>query len=78
MDENNGKTLREFSAAGPCLTLGRVVRETPNFWFYRKWRGGPDFDPAQTRAGKIPGRHTDPCPSCRDHPRTQYPNGYQD
>lgn len=64
-------TVREFSMVGPCIRLGEFVKRTPQRIFYR------DRDGAVTcktsRAGLV---HTEPCPSCRDHPQTQYPDGY--
>ena len=70
--------VREFSTVGPCLTLGRLVSETPKFYRYAEWHGGDCFGP-ETRLVKKDGRaHTEPCHSCRDHARTQYPHGYMD
>jgi hypothetical protein len=67
-------TVREFSAAGPCITLGELVRETPKSFFVRDRHGHV------ARFGKDRSelRHTAPCCSCRDHATTQYPNGYED
>lgn len=65
-------TLREFSPAGPCITLGEVVKETAKTWQVRDRHG------AHVRYGKNDHRHTEPCVSCRDHARTQYPDGYMD
>lgn len=68
-----GQTVRQFSACGPCTTLGPLVKETAGFYCH-----GPKFN------GSKPGRiskaraHVVPCGSCRDHPRTQYPEGYMD
>lgn len=70
--------LREFSCVGPCLTLGKVVGETPKFWLYREWRGGDAYAEKVSRIGKGHGRHIEPCRSCRDHAQTSYPNGYMD
>jgi len=69
--------VRAFSAAGPCLTLGELIRETAQFYWYR------DHDGRALRIRKpLPGRdapaHIEPCRSCRDHPQTQYPHGYMD
>ena len=71
--------VREFSRAGPCLTVGRFVRETPKFFVYNEWLGGDRFSPEQRRIGKR-GRlvHTEPCHSCTDYPKTHYPHGYMD
>jgi hypothetical protein len=75
--------VRDFSRAGPCITLGRLVRETPQFYVYNEWRGGETYEERESRVAKrLPGRysgtHVEPCSSCRDHPKTQYPNGYMD
>ena len=71
------KTVRKFSAAGPCITLGELVKETAAFYVYK-----PRFreDGTTRRVGKDRHglTHTEPCSSCRDHSRTQYPNGYMD
>ena len=72
--ENTTKTVRKFSLAGPCLTLGTLFRETSNFLVYEERRYG---DRLHRRVAKAKV-HTEPCPSCRDHPQTQYPNGYMD
>ncbi len=79
-------TVREFSPAGPCLTLGKFVRRTPKTIVYREWLGGDSFGKERRAGGwkveEKDGRrgyiHTEPCPSCRDHERTSYPNGYMD
>lgn len=80
--------VRESSAAGPCLTLGRFVRRTAKTIVYREWLGGDNYGQERRVGGwKVqepngrPGHayiHTEPCHSCRDHQRTQYPNGYMD
>lgn len=75
--------VREFSRAGPCITLGKLTKETPRFWIYATWKGGTNYGPDEHRVSKqVPGRycpaHVTPCPSCTDHPKTQYPNGYMD
>lgn len=75
--------VREFSPVGPCLTLGLFVKRTAKFIFYREWKGGDTFADKVSRAGgwKVNGGdyiHTAACRSCRDHPETQYPNGYMD
>lgn len=79
------KLVREFSRSGPCLTLGLWVRDTAKFHVYRKWRGGESYDAQETkvkrrlddREGYSPA-HVEPCPSCRDHAKTQYPHGLMD
>jgi len=75
--------VREFSPAGPCLTLGKLVGESAQFWTYLPWRGGDRYDGKPKRVAKrTEGRyspaHVEVCPSCRDHARTMYPNGYMD
>lgn len=81
------KLVREFSPAGPCLTLGLFVKRTPKFIMFREWLGGDRYADKVSRVGgwKVEIRpkarayiHTEPCPSCRDHPETSYPNGYTD
>ncbi len=78
--------VREFSPAGPCLMLGQFVRRTAKTIVYREWLGGEHFgDERRVGGWKVKeapsGRayiHTEPCHCCRDHDRTQYPNGYMD
>lgn len=71
--ESKGKTIRKFSAAGPCLTYmyGEVTGETAKFYKYRTRDG---------RTGRVNKRavHIEPCRSCRDHDETMYPMGYMD
>lgn len=64
-----GKTIRKFSMIGPCLTssYGRVFKETPLFFINQD---GYRFSKRDY--------HLDPCLRCEDHPKTQYPDGYQD
>jgi hypothetical protein len=70
------KTVRQFSVAGPCIPLGPLVRETEQFYCYSE----------QDKVRKVRKRtetfysphHVEPCPSCRDHAKTQYPHGYMD
>jgi hypothetical protein len=63
-------TLREINWAGPCIPLGPVVRESDDWWFLdngcRKWR--------KKKTSRL--LHTEPCNRCMDHPKTDYPNGY--
>ncbi len=42
-DETMTTLVREFSAAGPCLTLGQFVRRTAKTIVYREWLGGESF-----------------------------------
>jgi hypothetical protein len=62
------KTVRELSVAGPCITLGLFLRETNRRISYRDRHGTPKF--ISTRWAI----HTEPCPSCPDHPKTKYPD----
>jgi hypothetical protein len=72
------RTVREFSAAGPCLTLGELVRETPRFYVIKPRPNGYGEEP-ERRVGKRGGLvHCEPCRCCLDHPETQYPDGYLD
>ena len=66
------KTVRELSVAGPCITLGLVLRETDRRISYRDRHGTPKFI---SRRWAI---HTEPCPSCPDHPNTKYPDALED
>lgn len=70
------KIVRSFSPIGPCLTEGRLVRETDKFVVFEEWRGGDRYE-GERRISKSKV-HTEPCRSCRDHEKTQYPNGYMD
>ena len=74
--------VREFSPAGPCLTLGRLVKTTAKFHVYEEWQGGSDFAGTKKISRDLPGHysraHIEPCSCCRDHPKTQYPDGYMD
>ena len=74
--------VRKFSAAGPCLVLGKLTKETAHFYIFDQWQGGDRF---QSRArvfkntpAHYSGAHIEPCQSCRDHPKTFYPQGYTD
>ncbi len=72
-------TVRETNFAGPCVTLGELVRETASFYVYREhacWVR-PGEQPKEKRAKKGGWRHhVEPCPCCCDHAKSQYPNGY--
>jgi hypothetical protein len=69
--------VREFSAAGPCLTLGELIKETACFYVFSDRNGKSGRIAKRTEARYSPA-HVEPCRSCRDHPETQYPNGYMD
>ena len=78
--------VREFSAAGPCLTLGKLVRQTPRFYVFLPWQGADRYSDKERRVarnlradgGNYSPAHHEPCASCPYHPKTQYPNGYMD
>lgn len=75
-------TVREFSPAGPCLVLGEFVKRSPKFIFFREWLGSTRYADRVSRVGgwKVTDGdyiHIEPCRSCRDHPKTSYPNGYE-
>jgi hypothetical protein len=77
------KIVRQFSPCGPCLTLGRLEKTTAQFYCYAEWNGGDCFGPRvrKVRRPDVAGystAHIEPCHSCRDHSRTQYPHGYMD
>ena len=66
-------TVREFSAIGPCIEQGAIIRETKHFYVIND-----RFTKRVRRIGKkVSGVHTEPCPSCRDHAHSHYPNGYE-
>jgi hypothetical protein len=69
--------VREFSPIGPCLTLGRLKKETAKFYVFDEWQGGDRYE-GEKRVSKTGRAHIVPCHSCRDHAKTQYPNGYMD
>jgi len=65
------KTIREFSSFGPCVTLGTLVRETVTRIVYRSRDGKVAWVSKSSRLV-----HREPCLSCRDYERSQYPDGY--
>ena len=71
-------TLREFSRAGPCIVLGEFERYTAKSVFYRDRHGVVIRRARAMRFSSLSRIHTEPCRSCRDHPRTLYPEGYMD
>jgi hypothetical protein len=68
------KTVRQFSRLGPCAMLGTIVRETRTRIYYRSCE---DQDAFVSKSSPLTV-HVEPCPSCRDHARSQYPDGYWD
>ena len=69
--------VRRFSTCGQCLSECEFVRQTARFVVFNTWKGGDDYTGKQRRVA-CNAVHLQPCPSCRDHSRTQYPNGYMD
>lgn len=55
------KIAREPSVAGPCATLGVVLRETDRYISYRDRHG------TQKIISKRWAVHIQPCPSCSDY-----------
>lgn len=82
LPDQSTKIVRAFSTCGPCLTLGRLTHETDQFYCYEEWRGGDLYEGKKRVRKRTSSRysraHVEPCSSCRDHPKTQYPNGYMD
>ena len=77
--------VREFSAIGPCLTLGKLINTTAQFYCYEEWKGGDRYEgkkrirrDLRASGGRYSPAHVEACPSCRDHVNTQYPEGYMD
>ena len=72
--------LREFNMAGPCIYLGDIVANTPKAWqiIERGWPNDTVKKLKHSAAAKCGLIHDEPCRSCRDHPETSYPNGYED
>jgi hypothetical protein len=68
-------TVRQFSPCGPCLTLGTLTKDLPKSYRFNDHYGRTGI----VRKGEFWSKvHIEPCPSCLDHPQTQYPNGYMD
>jgi hypothetical protein len=44
---NQPKIVRAFSICGPCLTLGRLTKETAQFYCFDEWRGGDSYSGAK-------------------------------
>jgi hypothetical protein len=70
------RIVRTFSAFGPCLTEGQLIKTTDKFYVFLDWKGGDRFE-GERRISRTKA-HIEPCSSCRDHARTQYPHGYMD
>jgi hypothetical protein len=51
------KTVRELRVAGPCITVGLVLRETARRISYRDRHGALKFISTRWAAA-----HTEPCP----------------
>jgi hypothetical protein len=73
----NPKTVRQFSVCGPCIPQGRLVRQTAKFYVVRDG-DGREFKLMKRTPERYSPNHVEPCPSCMDHPKTQYPHGYMD
>jgi len=67
------KTVRIFSPIGPCVSRGRLVRETSQFYVFHD-----RYEECEKRIAKRGRAHIEPCARCEDHPHTDYPDGYQD
>ena len=61
-----GKVLRTTSMVGPCFKLGRITRETAQFYVMGKRRVKKNHVEL----------HIGACTRCADHPSTVYPRGY--
>lgn len=76
-------TVREFSTVGPCIERGDLLRETAQFYVFTDkfgWSAKGRDQEARAKKGTDEhwsAFHTEPCPSCRDHIHSQYPNGYE-
>jgi len=76
---SSAATVRKFNTAGPCVTLGPLVRETAGFFVFLTGKhgvSGPDAVLVEKRIAKD-SAHVTACRSCRDHSNTSYPNGYE-
>lgn len=72
MTETETVTVYKFSAYGPCLTLGTLVKETAKFYVYQE-RG---IGGRTRRIKKSTFTHTERCRSCSGG--SLYPDGYMD
>ncbi len=66
--------VRVFSMVGPCLTYYRLVKRN-TISCTLAFRNGTGISIEHEPRGRV---HPAPCPSCRDHPHSHYPNGYED
>ena len=64
-------TVRETNWAGPCIGLGPLRKETPQFYVYGYGKRG------ERVSKNNPAIHLEPCRRCGDHPETEYPRGYE-
>lgn len=69
------KTVRELNWAGPCIDLGVLTRETKAFWFFSRNGGREERVKKDGLRGKY-HIHMEPCDRCVDHPKTNYPRGF--
>ena len=73
------KFVRNFSPAGPCIVQGALIRETAKFYIFAdRFEPGRERRLTKRTAEHYTRAHVESCPSCMDHARTQYPNGYMD
>ena len=70
----NLKPVRISSMCGPCLTYYRKVKENRTT-ITVAFQNGSGRSCERVHKGFV---HEEPCSSCTDHPKTQYPNGYMD
>jgi hypothetical protein len=58
----------ENKRGGPCAVLGRVVKVTERYVYYKpNLHGSVSYVP-------IRHVHMEPCRNCNDHPNTRYPD----
>ena len=70
--------VRVFSRVGPCLTGYRIVRRNKKSVTVA-WRNGGD-SPGRgwLETERVHAVHETPCRSCKDHPESQYRDGFYD
>lgn len=71
----NAPMAMRFSMAGPCIPVGRVVRETEQCYFITDKHSK---NPNEARRFSKHGLHLVACQRCQHHAQTHYPNGYMD